>query len=310
MDNLAETKLQALSVASREDRTEVVGRDHVAVLVQERIPEMVTASMVGRATEFLEDLMRAPGADRAAERVAVQVGKMKPEPRRNQPAEPQAELPVDQEADLQMEQVVDLPADQVVELLAGLLVEPVKVRGRLTGVTLEWLKDRAIDPPVETALGTRTEPPTKVRYPAGLDRANSQKVGTSRSQECRSDNVRIASPRSQSRGATENPVDLREIPMAMARTHKALAVPVRDLAVNPVHRDYPIPVHHRLVFLTTKDLRRGHRTPAKDQAKRIMMMRTSLWSPKCSRGDAGDFANREPVLGLSGRFALTFQKIS
>jgi hypothetical protein len=80
VDKLAETKLQAASVANREDRTEVVGPDHVAVLVQDRIPDMVTASMVKRATEFLEDLMRASGVDRAAERVveraAVQMGKM------------------------------------------------------------------------------------------------------------------------------------------------------------------------------------------------------------------------------------------
>ena len=186
---------------------------------------------------------------------------------------------------------------------------PVKVRGLLTGATLEWLRDRVIDLPVETALGTRTAPPSKVRRPAGRDRANPRTVGRSPSQECRSDNVQIARPRSQNRGATENPTDLRVIPMATVLTHKGLGVPVRDLAVNQVHPVYLTAVHLRPVFLTTKDLRRAHRTPAKDQAKRIMMMRTNPWSPKCLPVDAGDSANPEPVLGLSGKFALMFQKI-
>ena len=84
MVNLAEMTLRAASAANRVDRSEGVDRDHVVVLVQERMPEMVTASRVGWATEFLEDLMRATGADRVAERAAervaewaaVQVGKM------------------------------------------------------------------------------------------------------------------------------------------------------------------------------------------------------------------------------------------
>ena len=215
-----------------------------------------------------------------------------------------AELPVDQVADLQVEQAVDLRADQVV----ALAVEPVKVRQRRTGVTHEWLKDRAIDRPVEMALGTRTEPPSKVRRLAGQDRANPLKVGTSKSQECRSDNVQIANLRNQSRGTTVNPVDLREIPMATAPTHKAPGGQVRDLAVNPVHPVCPIAVHLRPVFLITKVLRREHRTPAKDQARRIMMRRTNPWSLKCSRAGAGDIANQEPVSGLSGKFALMSQK--
>ena len=116
MDNLAETTSRVASEANREDHhTEVVVQDHVVELIQERIPEMVTASTVGRPTEFLEDLMRAAGADRAAERAAVQVGKMETEPKRNRVAE----LPVNPVADLlPVVQVVDLPVDQVVDQVA------------------------------------------------------------------------------------------------------------------------------------------------------------------------------------------------
>ena len=67
--NLEETTLRGASVASRVDRSAVVDRDHVGVPIQGWIPEMVTASTVVGATVFLEDLMQASGADRAAGRV-------------------------------------------------------------------------------------------------------------------------------------------------------------------------------------------------------------------------------------------------